>query len=133
RQATAGGASTNGHDVLRNRPMGPFYSDLKHRIDREPLLLHWAHDGVQAPVGGPGSPVLAYQRRNDVEEPQATALPNPGGRIHRKAFVAEPLDEALPVGNLHVYQRPLIHERTPCFLLVMALNKAWACRLVFRS
>src|SRR5205823_12145616 len=98
------------------------------------LLLHLAEDREHAPVSGSGRPILAHEGRRDVEEPQsAVALPKPAGGSHGNAFCDEALDEALPVGNLDVYQCPLIHESTPCFLSMIEENNSSALALVFRS
>ena len=48
----------------------------------------------------------------------------PGEDQGRYRIRTVPLQQPSPVGDLQVYQRPLIHVITPCFLSAMA-RKRW--------
>ena len=91
------------------------------RIDPKPFGLHITDQSNEAPIRRPRGPVLTDARRGQIEKPlTGLALFDPG-RFRRGPFLLDqPVDESLPVLNLDVYQRTLIHKSTPCFLSVMA-------------
>src|SRR5207302_9378859 len=76
-------------------------------------LRHLQDQHLDAAVGAANSQVLD-DWGDDVEMPApALGFSDPAGGGHGKPRLPDPIQDALTVGNLLIYQRCLIHDSTP--------------------
>jgi hypothetical protein len=94
---------------------------LGKRVHPETFLLQLAYNLIHTMIRLPCSSVVGHKGGYEVQIPvPGFRLMHPSGGGDGNPCFAQPINEALPFFDVHLYQYGLSHESTPCFLSVMA-------------